>query len=323
MRGRGRAAALLVLAALASSCAKEGPPPVMRPREGPVALPVDEVGPRVLLAEQRDAVRRRDADGFVRSWAEDGFFLGPTAQSALEGRAAIRARLAALLGALPPVSVQVAEHGFGLTGDGRGAWAFQELTLAPREGASVTYRVSTALTRGREGWRIVAQAWTLPVPNEAALAAAERFPAPRALEESGAGACAEVVSDLRSWRECGEPMGEAWVGSLSVGTAREEVAPTDEAMLARWREGLESGALRIRALAGGIRCRDHGSVVVSAFNETLELGPEGGRTALPVRVFVVHVESEGVVLPVHWHVALPLPERERAAPSAPPTEARP
>lgn len=298
---------ILVLAACGGSQTATPTEPATTGDAGSAA-PVDQM--RAVFERQVEALRTRDAAGVTSAYVPDVFVLGLDAADLCEGVERAKVAVESLLPPAAVERVEVKERAFNPAGD-RAGWSFHDLTL-PGD-PPITYRVATVYEQ-RDGWRVVAQSWAVPIPDDEAarLIQAGAMPdLPDVTLPSSPGTEA-IVADIEGWLTRGAV--SAFPNEyLMAGSAPDELYQVSASSPSPARAMLENGTGSIAPLGQGIMVRTiaDGALAVAHYNELFGLGPEETRVNFPMRMFDLYERHDGSWRGVLAHISLARPQPGR------------
>ena len=237
------------------------------------------------------------------------------------GREAVVADLTAVFGpALEAGATMTAasvDREIGVAPDGRGAWVAEGLTvtISGEPATVIPYRVTSVLSEDGGAWTVIAQAWSVGVTNEEAMAMATagQLPPLAAIEPSvGEGAqamadqlqagCADASVWLASWSERPD--------AFAFGSAPEEAIEGGTTI----REGMGQMVAAYQmtiAVNGGMHAKLAPSGTVGFLAANLDMGMtlEGvGTVSQPYRALFVYLQEEGGWRLVQSHFSNGLPQ---------------
>jgi len=309
---------------------------------GGSAESVDPVGPREpALAPARSEVEVRAAveamlrmqhdalgDGDVRAWAElladDAFLFGSAPDEAIAGRDAIVDKLSKVFDPLREAgatfSVMPSDVAVGVAPGRRAAWAAEELVYDIQVGDKsihFPFRVTAVVDQRGRNFVIVAEHWSVGLPNDQAfkLAANGKLPALAPIQDAvppNAGDLAAVID--------GHLLGDAAARAASIsdhsdvfgfGSAPEEKIRGSKAMRQALGQEDSKWAPKI-SRKGGIHVglAGAGEVAWAAFNmEFSAKPPDGERVSENFRVLGVLLNEDGNWKIVQWHASNGVPDQ--------------
>lgn len=253
------------------------------------------------------ALRNVDAEGILATHTLDAesFMLGPVDVAVMVGGDAIRATVQRVLGGSEPAEVNATEHAFEVAGDS--AYSAHSVAIGPAATPEVTYHAVQVYRNTADGWRVAASSWTIAIPNERSvqMAAAGALPASAPIPERLDEGCETLAQDVAGLRNDVMPPAERLIGSLTMGTAAEEVAPFTQEQYDAVAAAISSEAVESAPGPGAVLAQRVGNLCfgVTAMNRTFE--HEGSPVTLRLRAFVVSdvrapthaIGSFSVVLP--------------------------
>jgi hypothetical protein len=302
------------------ACPPAPEPPVPPP---PPVVDIAAVTAQVdtYVTEMEARITAGDVPGFTAFLSSSVFWIGSAANEALVGREAVTADLQAVFGpalaAGATMAAQSANRKIGVAPDGRSAWVAEELTVTVTAGTDVTpipYRLTSVLAEDAGAWTVIAQAWSIGMPNEEAFAAAAQgaLPALAPVAES-IGAGAQPLVDLLQ-AGCADPA--AWLASwsrrpdaFSFGSAPEEKLDGGAAIHEVFGQQITGYQMRI-AVNGGLHAAvaPSGTVGFLAGNLDVSFTMEGNTLTQPYRALFVYLqEADGWKL-VQSHFSNGLPQ---------------
>lgn len=278
-----------------------------------------------LFDAEMSALRNVDAAAMLATHAldADSFMLGPVDVAVMVGGDAVRATVERVLGSAQPTEVNATEHVFEVSNDA--AYSAHTVVVGPAATPEATYHAVQVYRKTAEGWRVAASSWTIAVPNERSvqMAASGALPASAPIPERLDEGCETLAQDLGGLRNDVMPPADRLVGSLTMGTAPEEVAPFTQEQYDAIAEAIGSDAVQSAAGPGAVLAQRFGDVCfgVTAMNRTFQ--HEGNPVTLRLRAFVVSdlrvpthsIGSFSVVLPQRGPEAEPTEEVEQDDPT--------
>jgi len=309
MRGHVRLSVVVLLAVGCGASSAEAPPPDPEPIE--TAETTVEVVPEPTAAErvgtvfeaQMEAIREADSNAFVAAYVDDALLVGPVAQAIAPSRQAAQQMATQVMAGLgTPDAIEPTEHRLVVVEDETSAWSFHEVAITAGE-EQATYRASTVYVRDGEDWRIAAQAWTLPLPNERLMQLAQQetlpeMPAREADVGEGAEALAERVSTP------GAVFEDPPIGAVLVGTASGELRELTAEMV----QAIQSSQAGDPRMVGEPYARVAGSGGCSFAQRIHSMGTEEEHVDVPIRSFAFHVRDGDGWRLAHAHMTVPLPQ---------------
>ncbi len=259
---------------------------------------------QALIGAQYGAIEMPDIEAFASFLTEDVFWFGSAANEAISGRDAVIADLNQVFGPMMEAgaSFETVSSGMkiGLSPDGGAAWIADQLELRITLGEDVTaipYRITSVAVHDEDTWSIVAQHWSIGVPNEQAMAIAlEGGWTPLAPIADAIGNGAEPVVALI---KAGSEDASAWLATFSdhpdafaFGSAPEEVLEGGPVVKKVFGDQVEQYKMRL-ALKDGViaRLAPSGTLAWAACNldVTLEMGED--TVTQPYRALLVYLKQ--------------------------------
>ena len=272
-----------------------------RPRVEP------EQGLRELLAAQYRALSTLDAEAFAEPWAEDAFVLGPLSEDVHTGRAAALPAVRRQFQDASGDSLRVESLGLRVrvVAGARCAWAFDQLRVVDGQHSSRMH-VTAIAEETDDGYRVVAQSWTYPLPNIVAWARAGQggLPVPSPIAEHVDQAARPVREAVRRWaerRDFGTFSGRQ--DTLLVGTSTEDVFEGDEAIREELQGLIDDPDVTLSVGPGVLaRAACGGRMAYVAFNQTFLVGHT--RMPIPTRALAFYEREADGFRPVLLFTAL-------------------
>jgi ketosteroid isomerase-like protein len=177
---------VLSFSSLLAACASSAPPAPApaSPAGGPAApaaprADAARAAVRDVVAKQTAAIARGDVDTWLAWHAPDVLWVGTGADEVIVGKPAVAG---AMHGWFDPVSakgghftVKQDDVAIGTTDDGRAAWLAESfaLTVVSDRSTTIPFHHTALFAEDHGAWRVLAEAWTVPVAREEAIAGAK------------------------------------------------------------------------------------------------------------------------------------------------------
>lgn len=224
-----------------------------------------------LVREQYAAIDRLEVESWMRTVAPDAILLGTDPQDVWVGRDAAVAQLAEGFEPARQAGAKASHRSknlqIGISPDGRAAWVADELDFTLEMGGqavTTSFRLTQVIAERDGAWWVLAQHWSIGVPNETAFAIAARGKWPPLGELPARVAPGAEPLVARVQRGADDAM--VWVNDISdredvfvFGTAPEEVV---------------MGGARTRELFGA-QIRQYGVTIAPRGDVSAGLAPNG------------------------------------------------
>lgn len=268
-----------------------------------------------MIRGQYESVERGDLAAWARALAPEAVLFGTDPEETFVGRDVISARLTKAAASRMRPQVRrtyrsVSAPRISLAPDRKAGWVYDEIEYVLSEGEStktIRFRMTGVLAEREEGWKIVAAAYSMPMPDADAFS--RTLPAPDPLPDAIAADAEPIARIARSLDE--DPRGFAGLFSggrdvLLIGTSAEEhIQGGPEVRRFTRQDRRDASRIRVRRTGGAAGGLASPSLGWLAYTAILAVQTEDRTIDLPVRVLAVFLDEAGTWWKVQEHVSVP------------------